>query len=796
MPKFLVTSGSYFQPYTYDELAKPITQAVEAHNATQDVYDQLGMETAALGRYISDNPGDSDAKMLYENYLSRLNSLQENLWNNGYNASTRRDLSAARAGYAGDITRLQTAIKARQERSKEYWDARHKNPNLVTGTDPGLGGLNDYLRDDNYGNNWFSYDSAQFEKDVFEESKARAKSMIRNLTDENGVVKNPALKDQLTRVIEKGFTNDEVDAAGVLVDALLDMSAKDRERFYATNSDEISPIVKMLTESLINRYDATGIRGYDVSDSEKQKLINRGKAGLVGSIMEPDIKDFSNPDYEFDIWKQKESIQHQHRMEELGAKGNGSGNGSGKNKTNTNGYTLNSVASYLESDDTKKLNQDVNENFYAPYDKPINVVDASGNMEELNSTYDAQRYLNAFGKEDIRNKYGVDADNPTGIVTLADGEKARVRYRQYNDALATSWEYPETIYHKDNPSSDYIYEYKDKNGNWVVDTYMTNNFNKDIDTYKKNLKAFKDKNPDVDIQKLGVSEKKWDEFKRDYNISDNVPRSAYPAVMNTLAKQGEITPAYLADSQMKNMLESYTNSMIESYSEASKDKHGDVDKNSHVVVYKVGNKGKRSGERNLKKLFGTNNDGKIKNDLVTRISATPEEVIANEISFQAKGDKYVTNPRVFGNDVEAVYREMRAPTYAMVRDEATNETTTVPLDEKGAIHYMMLPIVNPSSAWDMDNEEVARWINFTDQTLSQLNNPVRLVTTDANGNVISAITPEQIVMSPQLQEALRNGVTEYINEALSAARDERNQRKFVDMSASGGNPPSYYNVQP
>lgn len=793
MPKFLVTSGSYFQPFTYDELAKPIAQAVEAHNTTQDVYDQLSMETSALGRYISDNPGDSEAKMLYENYLSRLNSLQENLWNNGYNASTRRDLAAARAGYASNITRLQTAIKARQERSKEYWDARHKNPNLVTSADPGLSGLNEYLRDDNYGNNWFSYDSAQFEKEVFDESKARAKAMMSDLTDENGVVKNPALKTTLTRVIKKGFTNDEVDAANLLVDVLLDMPAKEREGFYATNSDEISPVVKMLTESLINRYDATGIRGYDVSDSERQKLINRGKSGLVGGIMEPDIKDFEDPDEEYRIWEKKEQWKLDHANDK-----NGSGSGNGKDKKNTNGYTLNSVASYLESADTKKLNQEVNENFYEPYNEPISVIDSTGKMDELNSAYDAQKYLNAFGKERIKNKYGIDPDNPTGkfkVVHYGNETNARVRYRQYDDALATSWEYPDTIYNEKNPGSDYIYEVQDERGNWVIDKNQTRGLNEDITAYRKSIKAFKDKNPGVDIQKLGISERKWDDFKRDYNISDNVPRSAYPAVMNTLAKQGEITPAYLADSEMSNMLESYTNSLIESYSEATKDKRGDVDKNSHVAVYKVGNRGKRSRETNLKKIFGTNNDGKIKNDLITRISATPEEVIANEISFHAKGDKYIVNPRAFGNDVEAVYREMRAPVFATIRNNS-GQTSSIPLDQQGTIHYMMLPIVNPSSAWDMSDEEVARWINFTDQTLSELNNPVRLVTTDENGNVISAITPEQIVMSPQLQEALRNGVTEYINEALSAARDNRNQRKFVDMSSSGGNPPSYYNVQP
>ena len=72
MPRYLVTSGSHFTPFSYDELAKPIMQVQEAHNAAQDAYDTLSLETNALGRYISDNPGDSKAKALYDNYINKL----------------------------------------------------------------------------------------------------------------------------------------------------------------------------------------------------------------------------------------------------------------------------------------------------------------------------------------------------------------------------------------------------------------------------------------------------------------------------------------------------------------------------------------------------------------------------------------------------------------------------------------------------------------------------------------------------------------------------------------------------
>ena len=111
MARFIVTSGSHFQPLTYDELVKPLMQMTEAQNKAQDAYDQISMETNALENYISQNPGDENARAMYDNYKAKLSALQNNLWNNGYSSQTARDLSVARAGYAGDVTRLATAIK-------------------------------------------------------------------------------------------------------------------------------------------------------------------------------------------------------------------------------------------------------------------------------------------------------------------------------------------------------------------------------------------------------------------------------------------------------------------------------------------------------------------------------------------------------------------------------------------------------------------------------------------------------------------------------------------------------------
>lgn len=790
MPKFLVTQGSYFQPFTYDELVKPLQQMADAQNTTQDAYDVLSMETEALRQRVMQEPDDSYARQLYDTYANRLETLQNNLWNNGYTPQTRRELSLARSGYANGIKPLQDAIERRNKMSAAYWDARHKNPNLVTGADPGLDPLDDYLRDDNHGSNWFSYDSAQFEQDVFSDMKARAQSILNGLTDENGVVTNPALAGTLTRVISKGVTPDEVSAASTLVDEVIDMTPVQRQAYYQQNG--VSPVVNMMTETLISRYDATGIRGFDVDENERRRLLNRGKSGLAGGIMAPEIKDFDDPEYEYRMWKRK--IDYQHSLSG-GSGSSGSGSGSGKkDEKPPKTYSLNELAAYFETPESRDANGIVHEKFEKPFESAIDIVDINGNPDQITSVYDAQRIQSMNGKDAIRRAYGVDADHPTGkfkvkLAEMGQAEprevEARVRYRQYDDGLAKSWEYPDTIIDTKFPGNDFIYEYKDEKGKWQIDKEQTRRFNEDMALYNQNKRKFQERNPDVDLEKLSVKEKDWNKIASEYNFSPDVPREAYPAVLRTLAGNGEVSPAYLADSspQQQSVRESYTNSMKEAYSRAGKNKKGDVDKNSNAAVYKVEKDGKRSPELNLGTVLGRDSNGFIENDNVDAIFFTPEGIIDNEFSFIAGGNQYIGNPIILGNDVNTIVRSMRAPLSSQVGSDMQA------LDERGQIHYMMKPILDPASIFSMSSSDVIKWVNFTDNTLRRY---IRLVQEDENGDIVNVVTPEQIVYSQSYQSALRNAVTRYINDYLSVARDRRNQEAYQPLSGTSSAPGSYY----
>ena len=280
MARYIVTNGTYFNPMDYDTLMKPVQAMQERHDAAADAYDTLNLETEAIRQYITENPGDKRALAIYNNYHDKLSKLQNGLWENGVTSQTRRDLSSARAGFA-EVGKIKNAIQNRQKRSQEYWDARHKDPTLVAGKDPALGGLDNYLDNELYGQDWYSYSGKDFMTEVGTDAKARANEMLRNPE----VSRDPRLVGYLTRITKEGFTSSEVDRA---YDAV--------RGYYAGNADafkNLSDPEKILADVLTSHVDSTGARGV-VDDNEFSRLLDYGRAGLSHAIGETKIDELND----------------------------------------------------------------------------------------------------------------------------------------------------------------------------------------------------------------------------------------------------------------------------------------------------------------------------------------------------------------------------------------------------------------------------------------------------------------------------------------------------------------------
>ena len=747
MPKFIVTNSSYFQPFTYDELARPVMESAEMQRASQDAYDAINLETEALRNYITDNPGDARAKEMYDNYVSQLNSLQENLWNRGYNAQTRRDLAKARAGYAGDISRLSTAIKNRQERSAAYWDARHKNPDLVMGADPASFGLDSYLGNDSFGQDWYSYNGKEFEAGVAAETKARANELLKS-----SIGKDPELAGYLTRVMQKGFTNGETLLAGDLVDALIDSGENERKDFYQNHN--ISAPVQILAETLINKYNSTGAREANISDSERQRLLNYGKSGWAHGILDPDIKDFTDKVYDEQEAYRKMNYQHsltiaaqdhasRLRREEAAAKNNGQNTGSG--------VTMMGGTVSLRSpgyDDFVKATASEAKNYSDGKTQTIVLPDGRSSKTISNEYEMAEQIYSTKAREDIRRAlggYDIALDpkkNKEFTVKTKDGQSVTYSASRPSAEEATRLGIDR--------SSGVVFKDK-KTGE--LNPLLSQQVSGATQELNNQIQSYKDLNPG--IEKMAVSPEAQAKLREKNGYPANRPwRDFYPYML-TKETVGDFSPAILVgdDTAHDYVRANLANEFIGQYNRAA-DKDGKIGKGSRFAIHKVNNGGMSFGKeaQDIGEVLGKTKEGAIRTDTMLGIYATLEDFASptKHLRFQSAirpGEEFETQPIGFGPFAE----------------NTMNNSGRV-------VAYIMAPILNPSEAMNMSQRDAIAWGYESYRLLGS--NPDNFPLVRTQSGEWRPITPMELIRNPEYQEAVRNAVrSEIADPALAKIRE-------------------------
>lgn len=537
MARYLVTSSSHFEPLTYDELVKPLAQMTEAHNNAQAAYDQISLETNALENYISNNPEDTQARALYDNYKNKLLSLQQNLWNNGYTTQTASDLSAARAGYASDVLRLQKAVQARQERSNAYWTMRHNNPDMVAGEDPGLSGLDNYLANDRYGLDYYNYSGKQFTAEVAADAQARAKEYKRS-----ALASDPKISGYISRIETTGYTSDEVSKAGKAVEDILFGGANAQEKLAGMEFPE-----RILAEVLLSHMESSGAERFGTDDSgnrtgnisseEYRRLFNYGKEGLSHAIGSSEIKDFQDVDLAYQRQREMQDRQFQHAkdMENLrfqhqqainnqlypNGKGGGtrSSGSSGSGTDAGSGDTVNGVHSWSapgnKQDAVKKLDRQLGKEADA---RILNGkrYDAASASAEVYSEEDRRRSMSIFGFD-----YG-----RTGDYGASPFDKRRAeQHWLHGEVTGNDGKAYETRY---NPNTQTIQvRQKDSDNLWANSPYLTEQYRDKVATMKRKEQEYMVSNPELYKMATINPDKQYDMYKDSKTDFADVPLAAY-----------------------------------------------------------------------------------------------------------------------------------------------------------------------------------------------------------------------------------------------------------------------------
>lgn len=763
MARFIATGGTYFEPLSYDEMARSLDYAQERHDAAADAYANLSMETSALEKYITENEDDERARALYDNYMTKLKTLQDNLWTNGISSTTKRELSEARNLYASDIARIQKAVTDRQERSKEFWKAKHEHPDLITGSDPGLSGLDKYLDDDNYGLNYYQYSGNDFANQVGIEAKSVAQEIRRDM-----LYNGKSVPGYITRLIQRGATSEEVQRA---YDAVQSFVFSPEQGDRATAFDGLDDVSKILANVLMTNLESTGAldKKNDVSQEELQRMLPFGKVGLTQSIIAPELKDFEDKIYD-----------HNLRMQEAAIK-SGNRSGSISPESSMPGYDFNTIISNLTNpgyEDYAKTAAPAAEKYV---NGPINVITPDGKtvsvadpwqMSELIYNPEIRKKTRAqFGGLDVAlpesDFFGTTDSRQHGVVRGKDGSSIDLYTYKLSKKDAEELGLQEgdiaLCYAKGKIHKD-----------------ATIRFNNARHEYFDYVDSMKKANEELglDFDELAYSPTKQEKkFREDNNIPATVDTSDLRSVVSTKNYTGDYAPAVLVgtDSGFNKARENFGNAIFSTYHNAKS--NGAVSKGSRFAFYKVTDGGvsvKAKGETDIKKVFGDNPNAAN----IDTISIFPQDLTHTEDGILRP--MFRVTSTASPDDVWAADVIMLG-TQVYNRILAVNPNTGMNVAQM--TEDMMYPIQHPEQVMSWSEQESNEWgarmytyLTRSGLPASYVNSMIapptkRMFNQDSNSFSVAGISAKDVVRSSTLQSQLYGSIVNYINAYLQTAEN-------------------------
>lgn len=154
----VLTSNAVYQPFTFEELLKPLAMYTEEYRNVEDNIAELESKSELIKRYAMEDP-NSEAARMYTEYAQNLDKQVEALAKYGLPSVNRRSLYNLKSQYSSNITPIEIAIARRAEDAKSQQEAMMKDPTLFLSRDASMTSLDDYIRNPNLSYSSYSGDT-------------------------------------------------------------------------------------------------------------------------------------------------------------------------------------------------------------------------------------------------------------------------------------------------------------------------------------------------------------------------------------------------------------------------------------------------------------------------------------------------------------------------------------------------------------------------------------------------------------------------------------------------------------
>lgn len=501
MPKYIIAGGQ-FNPFTYEELARPVEQAAQAHLATQDALSQYEAQAGTIGSYIGTGEDNARARELYDNYMKSVRDAAEALYERGYNRDSAKALADAKARFGTDISRISQAIENRERRAAEYRQMSAQD-RLLAEYDPSTKGLDNWLDNPQYGN--FRHYSG---KTLIEDGSQIGKNIFKEIRE----------NDQWDSILGSQYW-EHVKRNGV--SAAEFEAAKD---VIATGQSSGNPLVDMLAAEAVGVFNSSGISEWADKDTKNRAFdfIFEGLSDAIGSEARERLKNeaYASP-YQ---WATLAENQRQFNLKiaaQQAANGlGGTGGAGGVGNTFYAGMSDRPVT----TEGFGRMSNDIAKQFEKYYGgegenkKRVSITGLDGKTRVFDDVVEATAFVHDYDhRADVaKDLYGIDiARDPRkffGLIALdkdkqygvaPDGRKVRI---DLVNGLKDTWEFT----------------YEDRPGHWAVDEERTRIFNEERQAYKERVKQLRSINKAFNIDKVTISPDEESDMREKYGIDQSV----------------------------------------------------------------------------------------------------------------------------------------------------------------------------------------------------------------------------------------------------------------------------------
>lgn len=295
-----------FNPFTYDEMVKPLLYYKEAYKEAEDAYSNLAEQTESF-RNIANREKSPEAFEMFQRYSGELSNAMED-FSKGMNIRNSRALLGLKKRYAQDIKPIENAYKRRTALAEEQRKTELTNPTMLWEKRASDMSLDDFIDnpDADYGK---GISGALLTSQV----SAAASALAKELRDDPKKMIGLVGGDYYEYVKKRGFSSEAI------LEAI-------------NNNENASPILTQLVENAIN---SSGIKSW-ANPEVLAQAYDYAKQGLWSAVGQDESQIVQN-------WRAAENLNHSHAMarqsaaqefereqyaprEMLDANGNGTGN--------------------------------------------------------------------------------------------------------------------------------------------------------------------------------------------------------------------------------------------------------------------------------------------------------------------------------------------------------------------------------------------------------------------------------------------------------------------------------------